>query len=279
MNSSIKIGEINTLRVNRDSDYGLFLVADDGEEILLPNAYIKKEHSLGKDIDVFVYTDSEDRLVATTINPKVRVDEFAYLKVIDITSFGAFLDMGLPKDLFIPRNRQKSEFKVGDYILVRVIEDTDTRRLIAIEKYFEYILPYKNRDSLNKEVDILVFAKTPLGYKSIINNTYEGMLFKNEIFQPLSIGDKLKAYIKNVRDDGKVDLILQKIGTKHGNTNINTVLDILTNSESARVITSKSSPELINQTFKMSKKAYKATLVQLIKLNKIIVEQNRVKLN
>lgn len=137
MNKNIKIGEINTLKINRASEPGLYLIAQDETEVLLPNVYIKQTMSLGQEIEVFIYTDSEDRLVATTITPKAMINEIQYLEVVDTTKFGAFVDIGLPKDILVPINKQKSTFKIGEKRLVKIIEDEKSHRLIGTEKFIK----------------------------------------------------------------------------------------------------------------------------------------------
>lgn len=277
MNKHIELGVINSLKVNRVSEPGLYLIAGDEEEVLLPNAYVKKEMQINSFIDVFIYTDSEDRLVATTLTPYAKKGDFASLEVVDIAKFGAFLDMGLPKDLLVPKNRQKSTFQLGNRKVVQVVEDDKTHRLIGSEKFN---LSKEPRNlSKNDEVEILPFIKTPLGFKVIVNNEYEGLIYHNEIFEKIDLGDKKKGFIKYVRDDGKLDISLQKIGVKKSDDNPNKVLEVLEQNSGELPFTYKSDAEDIKETFSMSKKAFKASLTKLIEDKKIILEDSGIKLS
>lgn len=264
LNNKIELGEINTLKIERVSEPGFYLMAEDEETVLLPNAYIKADMNIGDLIDVFIYTDSEDRLVATTEKPYLLKNEYASLEVVDVTDFGAFVNIGLKKDILVPRNKQKSSYHIGGTKVLRLIEDDKTKRLIASEKFTGYFS--KDLSALNKndEVDLILYSKTPLGFKVIANNLYDGMIFHNEIFQNIKIGDKCKGYIKNVRDDGKLDISLQKIGQKKGDDNSSKILELLEKNNGVLNFTYKSSPEIIKSVFGLSKKAYKSALTKLL---------------
>ena len=274
MNKNIELGVINSLKVNRVSEPGLYLIAGDEEEILLPNAYVTKQMEIDSVIEVFVYTDSEDRLVATTLKPYAMKGDFTSLEVIDIAKFGAFLDMGLPKDLLVPKNRQKSTFNLGDRKVVQVVEDDKTHRLIGSEKFVLNKEP--ENLSKNDEVEIIPFIKTPLGFKVVVNNKYEGLIYHNEIFENINIGDKKKAYVKYVRDDGKLDISLQKIGVKKSDDNPNKVLEILKENGGELSFTYKSDAQDIKETFSMSKKAFKSSLTKLIEDKKISLKESSI---
>lgn len=270
-NLTINIGEINTLEVARDTDYGYFLEAKDGEEVLLPNVYVMEdEMPMGSLIDVFVYTDSEDRPVATTKMPYAKLGEYGYFTVVDYKSYGAFVNWGLPKDLFVPLSQQKEYFHIGKKYLLRVCLDEQTGRLYATQKIGKYF----NRDMSglhqNKELDAIVLAKTPLGFKVIADNQYEGMLFDNEIFEEVSVGDRKKVYIKKVRKDFKLDLSLQPIGKKAVlSQSQGMILQLLKEAEGTLPFTYKSDAEEIKKIFGMSKKNFKRTLTELIESKKI----------
>ncbi len=276
MNKQIELGVINSLKVNRISEPGLYLICEDEEEVLLPNCYITKEMEVDDVIDVFVYTDSEDRLVSTTLKPYAKKDEFAALEVVDRAAFGAFVDIGLPKDILVPKNKQKSTFNIGDIKVIKIIEDEHTGRLIGTEKFN---LHESKNFGKNAEVEILVYTKTPLGFKVIVNNAYEGLVFHNEIFQKINIGDKKIAYVKNKRDDGKLDLCLQKIGQNNLDENSNKILEVLEINDGTLNFTYKSDAQDIKTIFSMSKKVYKATLTKLLNDNKIILNDNSIKIN
>jgi hypothetical protein len=273
INEHIQLGEMNTLKINRITEPGIYLEALDEEVVLLPNAYITKEMQVGDELEVFIYTDSEDRLVATTQTPYGMKNQFMFTKVVDTTSFGAFVDWGLLKDLFVPKNRQKTPFRVGDSRIVRIIEDDETSRLIGVEKITSFLSSDTQKLERNQEVEILLFAKTPMGYKVIIDDTYEGMIYKNEIFSDVNVGEKLKAYIKNIRDDGKVDVSLQPIG-KNNADDINTkkVLDVLEQNFNDLPYNYKTDADTIKELFGISKKAYKRALTKLVEDNIIKID-------
>ena len=274
MNEKIELGSLNTLKVNRVSEPGVYLIAGDEEEVLLPNCYVTKEMGIDSSLEVFIYTDSEDRLVATTLKPYAIKNDFASLEVVDTANFGAFLDMGLPKDLLVPKNRQKSTFNIGDRKVVQVLEDDKTHRLIGSEKFNLS----KEPENLNKndEVEILLYTKTPLGFKVIVNNKYEGLIYHNEIFENIQIGDKKRAYVKFLREDGKLDISLQKIGAKKNDDNQSKVLDILEQNGGELGFTYKSDAEDIKDVFGLSKKAFKASLTKLIEEKKIVLLENKI---
>ena len=270
-NLTINIGEINTLEVMRDTDYGYFLEAKDEKEVLLPNVYVMEdEMPMGSLIDVFVYTDSEDRPVATTKMPYAKLGEYGYFTVVDYKSYGAFVNWGLPKDLFVPLSQQKEHFTIGKKYLLRVCLDEQTDRLFATQKIGKYL----NRDMKglhqNKVLDAIVLAETPLGFKVVADNQYEGMLFTNEIFEDLRIGDRRKVYIKNVRKDFKLDLSLQPIGKKAkiGEAE-GTILQLLKEADGTLPFTYKSDADEIKKVFGMSKKNFKRTLTELIENKQI----------
>lgn len=279
-NPSIKIGEINTLEIVRDTDYGFFLEAENRDEVLLPNAYIiEDEMPMGSLIDVFVYTDSEDRDVATTKMPYAKLGEYGYFTAVDYNKHGAFVNWGLPKDLFVPLSQQKEPFTVGKKYLLRVCLDEKTDRLYATQKIGKYI----NRDMkglyVSKPLDAIVLAQTPLGYKVIAENQYEGMLFKDEIFEPIKVGDRKKVYIKQVRKDFKLDLTLQPLGSKAKvNEAQNKILQLLKESNASLPFTYKSNAEDIKKTFNMSKKTFKKTLTELIYTKQIVLLDDAIKL-
>lgn len=277
-NLTIKVGEINTLEVMRDTDYGYFLEAKDTDEVLLPNVYVMEdEMPMGSLIEVFVYTDSEDRPVATTKLPYAKLGEYGYFTVVDYKPYGAFVNWGLPKDLFVPLSQQKEHFTIGKKYLLRVCLDEQTGRLYATQKIGKYL----NRDMSglhqNKVLDAIVLAKTPLGFKMVADNQYEGMIFSNEIFEDIRIGDRKKVYIKNVRKDFKLDLSLQPIGKKAKIDEAEgSILQMLKAAEGTLPFTYKSDAEEIKKVFGMSKKNFKRTLTELIESNKIQLTDNAI---
>ena len=272
INEHIYVGELNTLAVNRVSEPGIYLISDDQTEVLLPNAYVTKSMDIGTFLDVFIYTDSEDRLVATTLKPYVYLYEFASLEVVDSAKFGSFVDIGLPKHILVPKNKQKSTFSLGARKVLQLQLDDRTNRLIASEKY-DLLKEIKDLEK-NAEVEIILYSKTPLGYKVIVNNSYDGMIYHTEIFENLKIGDTKRAYVKNVRDDNKIDISLQKIGEKASGDK---VFDVLAKEGGKLDFTYKSEADEIKEKFGISKKAFKASLTKLIAENKIILEESCIR--
>ena len=271
INHKIQIGKLNRLRVKRVSEHGIYLVSGDESEVLLPNAYVEKSMLIDSLVDVFVYTDSEDRIVATTLRPYLYLNEFAFLKVVDSAKFGYFVDIGLAKDILVPKNKIKSSFHINSYKVLQLQLDSKTNRLIASEKYI-LEKEIKNLEK-NSQVEIILYSKTPLGYKVIVNNIYEGMIFHSEIFENVAIGDKKIAFVKNIREDKKLDIVLQKIGQKIDEDKI---LDVLKANDGKANFTYKSEAKDINDVFAMSKKSFKATLTKLIESKKIALEDDKI---
>jgi predicted RNA-binding protein (virulence factor B family) len=281
VNLTIAIGEVNTLRVERDTDYGLYLRAENFEEVLLPNIYVMEDDMpIGAEIEVFVYTDSEDRPVATTKYPYAKLGEFGYFTVVDYQRFGAFVNWGLPKDLFVPLSQQKCHFHIGSKYILRVCLDQETGRLYGTHKIGKWLSKDTKELEENQKVDLLVLSKTPLGYKVIVENLYEGMLFENEIFEELKVGMRKEGYIKKIRKDGKLDLVLQPIGKKAtSNLYEKKVLGLLKEKEDAFIaLNSKSDAEEISKVFAMSKKSFKRTLTSLIEKKKIVLKDAGIRL-
>lgn len=277
MNKHITVGEMNRLLIDRVAEPGIFLKALDEECVLLPNKFISADMQIGEEIEVFIHTDSEDRLVATTQTPYAIKGDFVLLQIVDVSAFGAFLDMGLDKDLLIPKRSLKDRAAVGKYVVVKVDVDEKSNRLIATQK-FKFEQPAKGLKK-NDEVEILVFAKTPLGFKVVVDNSYEGMLFHNEIFTKIEVGKKTKAYIKQVRADGKVDLSLQKIGSGAKDDSTQIILDKLSENGGEMNFTYKSDPEDIKNSFGISKKNFKSALTKLIENGEISLKSDKIALN
>jgi len=269
----LKLGSINKLKIIKKTPQGFYLSSLDGDTVLLPNRYITPEVQICDIIEVFIYNDSEDRYVATTEKPKYEYGEFGVFKVVDVTKFGVFIDWGMEKDLFLPLANMKKKLNVGDSVIGKIVYDEKTDRLMLDSKLSRHIKKAKDYKR-NDEVDIIVIAKTPLGYKCIVDNMYEGMLFDNEIFENVKVGQKKKAFIKNQRDDGKLDLSLQKIGSRD---NAKEKVYKTLKEWGEITINTKSSPEDIKKYFKMSKKAFKSVINELIKEEKIIQKDGKIK--
>ena len=278
MNKYLLVGEKNRLKINRYTDNGVYLICEDKDEVLLPNAYVSYAMKEGDEIDAFVYFDSEDRIVASTVFPKAMLDEFGCFEVVDVTSFGAFVDWGLPKDLLVPRALQKFPFKVGMKVVLRVCLDDATGRIIGSQKYNDLLSKDFKALKTNQEVKLLVRERTPLGFKVIVNNLYDGMIFHNEIFEAIEVGDEKVGFIKTIRTDGKLDIKLQPIGEKNDEVATKKVLEFLTLKGGFSELTYKSSPESIQAQLGLSRKTFKKALTALIEAKKITVSEEGMKL-
>jgi len=282
MDNHIKLGQMNILEIDRLTEPGIYLISGDDEVVLLPNIYVTSDMAVGKEIEVFVYSDSEDRIVATTLTPAGVVGDFVALKVVDNMEYGAFMDWGLAKDLLIPKKYQKSMFRVGDIKVVKIIEDIESDRLYGTEKFVDLLSKDLTSLKRNMRVNLMVFQETQLGFKVLIAEDdefkFEGMIFHNEIFQPLEIGQKIVGYVKYIRNDRKIDLSLQPVGKKASQLSTTKILDILKNSGGKIDITYKSNSEKINDIFGVSKKSFKKTLTQLIEKKIVILNETDIEL-
>ena len=207
---SIELGKFNHLEVVKQVDFGVYLDGEESGEILLPKRYVPSNCEIGDILNVFLYLDSEERLVATTLTPYVQVGEFAYLEVAWINQYGAFLNWGLMKDLFVPFSEQKMKMQVGKSYIIYAYLDEESYRIVATAKIDKYLSKDIPDYQPGQEVDILIWQKTDLGFKAIIENKYAGLIYDNEVFQDVHTGMQMKAYVKQVREDGKIDLIDRK---------------------------------------------------------------------
>jgi uncharacterized protein len=264
----LQIGKYNRLEIVKDLDFGLYL--DGGAtEILVPRQYVPANVKIGDLLNVFVYRDSEDRLIATTLKPKATVDEFAFLEVTDVTKVGAFMDWGLMKDLLVPFKEQTQRMVVGKSYLVRVCFDENSRRIIASAKIDRYI--DKDTSSLTdgQAVDITPYEYTDMGIKALINQTHLGVLYRNETFKKIELGNTVKGFVKKVREDGLIDLTLVETGYGRIDDCMQTLLQHLQNTKGFLPFTDKTESYLIYQTFEMSKKDFKKAVGGLLKIQKI----------
>lgn len=273
-----QLGKTNTLRIRRKTDFGLYLADNDGNEILLPNRYVTADMHTGDNIDVFVYKDSEDRIVATTETPKAQVGEFALLKVVATNSAGAFLDWGLPKDLLVPFREQKVDMVVGRSYIVYVYVDYNSDRIVASAKINKFLdnCPVKYRQG--DPVDIMIAQRTDIGYKVIIDNLYSGIIYHNEIFRTVNIGDRFEAFIKNIREDGKIDVTLADRADRRTPELADKILMYLMSHGRRMTITDKSSPETIKMAFECSKKDFKKAIGYLYKKKIISLQPGCIEL-
>ena len=273
-----EIGKLNTLRVVKEVDFGLYLDGGEHGEILIPKRYVPENCKPEDNIEVFIYLDSEDRIIATTEKPYIKVGEFAMLQVVAVNQMGAFLYWGLPKDLLVPFREQKQKMEEGKWYIVTAYLDPDSKRLVASAKIDKFLdnLPPDYEDG--EEVDLLISGETDLGFNAIINSKHLGVLYKNEVFQPLKKGDKIKGYIKKIREDEKIDLILQKPGYQKVDDISMKIVDILKEHGGFIAITDKSDPDTIYNLFGVSKKTFKKAIGSLYKLRIISINDEGIKL-
>ncbi len=273
-----EIGKINTLKVVRETDNGLYLDGEQLGEILMPQKFITEETRKTNQATVFIYTDSEDRLVATTEKPYAKVGEFAKLKVVATSNFGAFLDWGLPKDLLVPFSEQKAKMKEEGEYWVYVYLDLQTNRIAAsakLDKFLENTPPeYEPGD----EVQLIIIEETDLGFKAIVNEEHWGILYKNQLFQPVSIGEKRIGYINKVREDEKIDLLLEKPGYQKVDAISEKILHELKENKGFIAVSDKTSPEMIKAMFGISKKNFKKAIGNLYKQKLIVFESDGIRL-
>lgn len=272
----IKIGQFNVLKAARVSENGMYLIDEEGQEVLLPNKYVPGDMLLEDEIEVFIYNDSKDRLTATTKTPKIKCNEFAYLKVKEVNPYGAFLDWGLEKDLLVPFSEQKVKLKEGQSYIVYMYLDTKTDRLVASSKINRFFEREHIELTIGEEVELLVGETMEIGVNVIINNQYSGLIFKNELFQAIQIGNKLRGYIKNIRADQKIDVSLQKQGYQNVEPNAQKILDRLKKNEGFLNLNDKSDPSEISTQLQMSKKTFKKAIGSLYKKRIIRIEKDGI---
>ena len=268
--SIMRIGEYNELRINRMVDFGAYLIDDDTHEVLLPKRYLTPEMKTGDTIRVFVYNDSENRPVATTEEPHAVVGDFALMRVKAVNKVGAFMDWGLvAKDLLVPFGEQRVDMKVGRSYIVRVYLDAASQRIVASAKLSKF-LNKTDPDYYHRErVEVLVVQRSELGYRVIINNEHWGQIYQNETYQDVNVGDRLTAYVKQVRPDGKVDVTLSMIEKMRVDDLADRILDYLAEHNGEMTLTDTSDPEEINKALNCSKKDFKKALGLLYKQQKI----------
>ena len=274
----MKVGHIQTLKVNRISDYGLYLVDDEGQEVLLPNRYVSLTNAIGDEIEVFVYHDSEDRLVATTDRPLITEGRAAYLKVVDKNIHGAFLDWGLKgKDLFLPNRNQQGGVLAGRSYIVWLYVDNITGRCVATMK----LQPFIDNDIITvkprQKVDILIASESPIGYRAIIDSRHWGMVYKNQIFQKVQIGDRFEGFVRRITDDNRIDLSLRQEGYDGVATSADDLLAILRNNGGVLPVGDDSSPEQVHAATQMSKKVFKRAVGILLKRGVITADKFEIR--
>ncbi|WP_242916292.1 CvfB family protein [Pontibacter liquoris] len=276
----VDLGNYNELEIAREVDFGVYLTSEDGD-ILLPAKYVPEGAKVGDFVRVFVYRDSEDRVIATNLTPLATVREFACLTCRDTAPFGAFLDWGLEKDLLVPLHNQKNKMQVGQKYCVYVYLDETTDRVVATSKLGKYLHNEDSQLKENEEVQLLVAGFTEIGIKVIINNAYMGILYKNEVFRDLQLGDKLVGYVKTIRPDNKIDVTLRKPGaTALGESSEagEKILQLLQQGSGWLPLSDSSTPEDIYKLLGMSKKTFKRAIGGLYREGKIELSEDSIRL-
>jgi predicted RNA-binding protein (virulence factor B family) len=273
----IKVGEYNELKVLREVDFGFYL-DDSAEGILLPKRFVPDGLAVGDEIKVFIYHDSEGRLIATTQHPTGVVGDIVKLKAVTVTNLGAFLDWGLMKDIFVPKSKQLSVMREGAEYLVKIYIDEQTGRVAATEK----IEPFLSNEDLtvkeNDSVDLTVYRRTDIGYLVIINNIHTGVLHFNEIYRNIGAGDKMKGFIKTIRPENKIDVVVGKQGYERVEDEAGKILRLLNENNGYLPYHDRSNPEEIYEFFGMSKKSFKMSVGSLFKQQKITLTKTGIKL-
>lgn len=274
-----EIGKFNVLATCKSTPQGMYLQDEEGNEILLPNRYVPEGCKIGAKLNVFIYLDSEDRIIATTKSPKGQAGDFSYLKVKDVNNVGAFLDWGLEKDLFVPFKEQRRPLIAGESSVFYIYVDEQTNRLLASSKINKFLHEKIDQLSSGDEVEVLITARTDLGYTCVVENKFSGLIFENEVFQDIQRGDRLKAYIKKIRhQDAKIDICLQKAGYSRVGDLPSQILKKLKLQAGFMPVNNKTDPEKIYDLFGVSKKTFKMALGALYKERKIIISDEGIKL-
>lgn len=272
----IEIGKTNTLTVVRQTESGFFLEDDERNEVLLPLSHAKQLPKVNDKLEVFVYTDSDKQLIATIQKPYVQVNNFAFLRAADITPIGAFLEWGIEKDLFVPNSEQKREMEQDVFYVVYVYIDKVTNRLVASSYLDQFIVSDKIDLEEGQEIDLLVYDESELGYSCIINNTYKGLIYHNDIYQEVFIGDELKGFVRNIREDKLIDISFQKSGFKNVLDSTEVVLDYIRKNKGYTPLNDKSPPEEISIKLSMSKATFKKAIGILYRHKKVIIKPDGV---
>ncbi|WP_317899723.1 CvfB family protein [Aurantibacillus circumpalustris] len=272
----IEIGKINTLTVLRETAVGFYLGDTEGGEVLLPNSYIKEKPSVKEKIEVFIYKDSEDRLIATLRKPIVKLNDFACLRVNAASDIGAFLDWGLEKELFVPFSEQKFNMEEGRYYVVRVFLDDVSKRIVGSSKLEKFLSNEEMKLEGGQEVEIMITEESPLGYSCIINGMHKGLIYHNDVYQDLFVGDEQIAYVKLIREDKLVDISLQKGGFKNVLSATEIILEYLENNDGFLNLHDKSNPEEISEKFAMSKATFKKSIGVLYRHRKVLIKPDGV---
>ena len=275
---NVVLGKYNQLEVVKQVDFGVYLNGGDDGEILLPSRYVPEGCKPGDMLNVFIYLDNEERLIATTLQPKVQVGEFACLEVAWVNEYGAFLDWGLMKDLFVPFREQKQKMQKGYRYVVHAHVDEDSYRIMASAKVERYLSKEMPPYQPGEEVEVMVWQRTDLGYKVIVDNQFSGLVYQREIFKALEPGMKISAYIRQVREDGKIDLTLQKDGLQKVGDFAEVLLQYIKDHDGYTPLNDKSAAEDIYDAFEVSKKTFKKAVGDLYKKRQILLVEDGIRL-
>lgn len=273
----ISIGRFNILKIDRRTNVGLYLT-DGEQDILLPKKYLPHTYEIGEDMEVFVYLDHEERPVATTIEPYIFLHEFALLKVNYVNDFGAFMDWGLEKDLFVPFREQARPMREGNYYIVYMYMDEKTNRLVGSSKLNQFLNNTELTVKVGEEVDLIVTHITEAGINVIINEKHKGLMYQNEIFEDFRTGDRIIGYIKNIRPDGKIDVSRSKTGFEKITDNTSKIIEELQYNNGFLGLNDKSHPDEIKTVLGMSKKTFKQIIGVLYKERKILIKEDGIHL-
>ncbi|MDP4964659.1 MAG: S1-like domain-containing RNA-binding protein [Salibacteraceae bacterium] len=274
----MKIGETNSLKIARETKIGLYLEDSIGLEVLLPKRFVPEDVKPGDMINVFVYRDNEDRPIATTQTPKAELRQFAALEVKSVSAIGAFLDWGIMKDLFVPFNQQIHPMKEGDIYVVYVYLDELTQRLAATTRIEQFLNPADLSFEKGQPLNAVVFDRTEIGYKVMLDKTYSGMIYANQVFQKLSIGQELTVYVNNIREDGKIDVLVQKPGVASIEDSTSLLRTALQENNGYLPLTDSSSPQEISTLLHISKKQFKKAVGNLYKQREIKLTEDGIEL-
>ena len=275
---NVVLGKYNQLEVVKEVDFGVYLNGGDDGEILLPSRYVPEGCKPGDMLNVFIYLDNEERLIATTLQPKVQVGEFACLELAWVNEYGAFLDWGLMKDLFVPFREQKQKMQKGHRYVVHAHVDEDSYRIMASAKVERYLSKEMPSYQPGEEVEVMVWQRTDLGYKVIVDNQFSGLVYQREIFKALEPGMKMSAYIRQVREDGKIDLTLQKDGLQKVGDFAEVLLQYIKDHDGYTPLNDKSAAEDIYDAFEVSKKTFKKAVGDLYKKRLIVLVEDGIRL-
>ena len=274
----IRLGDYNLMQVVKEVDFGMYLDGGVEGEILLPTRYVPDGLKVGDAILVFVYLDQDERPVATTLQPLAKVGDFACLEVAWVNEYGAFLNWGLMKDLFCPFREQKKRMEIGQKYIVHVGIDEDSYRMVASAKVEHFLSREMPQYRHGNEVDLLVWQKTELGFKVIIDNLFAGLVYEDQVFRPLTTGDRLKGYVDRVRPDGKIDVTIQPTGRRNTEEFSEVLWEYLKNNNGRCDLGDKSPAELISDRFKVSKKTFKKAVGDLYKRRLIQIKEDGLEL-